>query len=269
MRLARPLFPEWPRLARQMRAAPRRVFLTDFDGTLVRIRRAPGDAQLSKAMRDLLDQIREAGSTVGVVSGRGIEDLLGRVQLPDIWYVGSHGYRLRDPRGRTISLATAAQQRRVSRAARWLAPRLAPLANVYLDVKRAALAVHYRSASRPSARQAEHFVGELLEREPGMRLLAGKKVWELLPGETVNKWTAVRRLLSEENATAGSFVIYLGDDQTDESVFRGLRHGVSVVVGRRTNTAARYCLSSTGEVRDFVRRWLRVEWDVAERMKYR
>jgi alpha,alpha-trehalase len=265
MRLGRPrpLFPEWPRLAKRMRAAPRRILLTDFDGTLVRIRRKPGDARLSKATGNLLARIRKVGGTVGVVSGRGLEDLLERVRLPNIWYVGSHGYRLQDPRGRKISLATAAEQHRVRRAVKWLAPRLAPMAGVYLDAKRAAVAVHYRAASGPTVRKAEVVVRELLRREPGMRLLGGKKVWELLPGESVNKWAAVRRLLTEEKATDGAFVTYLGDDQTDETVFRGLRHGVSVVVGCRANTAARYCLSSTSEVRDFVRRWLSVEREVA------
>jgi len=263
VKTARPLFPDWPQLAKRMRSAPRRILLTDFDGTLVRLRRSPGDVRLSQAMRRLLVDIRDAGGTVGVVSGRGLEDLIGRVQIPGIWYVGSHGYRLTNPRGRTIVLATPAEQRRVRRSARWLGSRLAPINGINLDVKRATLAVHYRAASPGAARKAEKIVRELLEAEPGLRLLAGKKVWELLPGETVDKWTAVERLLAEEKAPQGCLTAYLGDDRTDESVFRGLRGGISVVVGRDSDTTARYWLPSIGDVRELFRRWLKVEREEA------
>ncbi|HVB33447.1 MAG TPA: trehalose-phosphatase [Patescibacteria group bacterium] len=263
MKPIRPLLSAWPRLAKRMRAAPRRVLLTDFDGTLVRIRRLPGDVRLSKATRRLLVQIRDAGGTVGVVSGRGIEDLTRLVQIPAIWYVGSHGYRLLDPRGRAFLLATPAEQRRVQRAANWLRPRLARMNGIKLDVKRASVAVHYRAASPRTAGKAEAIVRGLLECEPGLRLLHGKKVWELLPGASVDKWTAVERLLAQEKVPEGYFAAYLGDDRTDESVFRGLQNGISAVVGRRSNTAARYWLQSTGEVREFLRLWLNVEREEA------
>jgi trehalose-phosphatase len=254
----RPLFSDWPRLARRLRAAHSRVLLTDFDGTLVRIRRRPADVRLSKAMRRLLVAIRDSGSVVGVVSGRGLEDLVSLVSLPGIWYAGSHGYRLRDPRGRMISFVVPAERRRIQRAIRWLRPRLARIPGIRLEVKHTSVAVHYRTASPTAARRAEGLVSRLLEREPGLRLLSGKKVWELLPGDTIDKGTAVHRLLDEIHAPANRFVVYLGDDTTDESVFRKLRGGVTIVVGRRENTAARYYLHSMAEVREFLRRWLEI-----------
>lgn len=254
----RPLFRDWPRLAARLRAARSRILLTDFDGTLVRIRRRPGDVRLSKSMRRLLVSIRDAGSVVGVVSGRGLEDLISLADIPGIWYAGSHGYRLRDPRGRMISLATPAERRRVGRAVRWLRPRLARIPGIRLEVKQTSVAVHYRTASPRAARQAEEVVRRLLESDPALHLLSGKKVWELLPGNSVDKGTAVHRLLEEVRAPANRFVVYLGDDTTDESVFRKLRGGVTIVVGRSTNTAARYYLRSMADVREFLRRWLQI-----------
>ena len=254
----RPLWDDWPHLAGRLRSARSRVLLADFDGTLVRIRRNPGDVHLSKAMRRLLSGIRDAGSVVGVISGRGLEDLVSLVALPGIWYAGSHGYRLRDPRGRAISLVTAPERRRVERAVRWLKPQLGSIPGIRLDAKQPSVAVHYRTASPRAARQAEEIVMRMLGRERGLRLLSGKKVWELLPGDRVDKGTAVHRLLNEIHAPADRFVAYLGDDTTDESVFRKLRDGVTIVVGRRTNTAARYHLRSMAEVREFLRRWLAI-----------
>lgn len=253
----RPLFPAWPRLERRLRAAPVRILLTDFDGTLVRIRRRPSDVRLAKSTARLLAAIRDAGCVVGVVSGRGLEDLLSLVRVPGLWYAGSHGYRLRDPAGRMISLATPAERRRIARAVRWLRPRLGKIPAIRLDVKHASVAVHYRTASPRAAHRAREVIERLLTRDAGLRLLSGKKVWELLPGESVDKGVAVRRLLAEIRAPRGRFVAYLGDDTTDESVFRKLAGGVTIVVGRRPGTAARYSLRSMGEVRELLRRWLR------------
>jgi trehalose-phosphatase len=254
----RPLFPDWPKLSRRLRAARCRILLSDFDGTLVAIRRLPDAVRMSKTMRRLLEQIRDAGSVVGVVSGRALEDVEGRVRVPGIWYVGSHGYRLHDPRGRLISLATPAERRRVQRAIRWLRPRVARLPGIRLDIKGASVALHYRTAKEPERMKAEAIVRRLLDRQPDLHLLAGKKVWELLPGESVDKWAAIRRLLEEEKRDSDRFLVYLGDDTTDESVFCQMRKGISIVVGRRTNTAARYYLRSMDEVRQFLRRWLEV-----------
>ena len=46
-------------------------------------------------------------------------------------------------------------------------------------------------------------------------------------------------------------LFYFGDDVADERVFRSMR-GISVVVGKRRHTAARYYLRSTAEVRRFL-----------------
>ncbi len=254
----RPLFREWPELAERLRTARCRILLSDFDGTLVAIRRLPEAVRMSATTRRLLEQVRDAGSVVGVVSGRALEDVEGRVRVPGIWYVGSHGYRLHDPHGRLISLATPAERRRVQAATRWLRRRVARLPGIQLDVKGASVAVHYRTAKEPERAKAEKIVNQLLEQEPDLRLLAGKKVWELLPGESVDKWAAIRRLLDEEKVTGKRFIVYLGDDTTDERVFRQMRNGISVVVGERKDTAAEYYVRSMGDVREFLRRWLQV-----------
>jgi trehalose-phosphatase len=254
----RPLFSGWPGLARRLRAAHSRILLADFDGTLVRIRRRPGDVRLSQAMHRLVVAIRDAGSVVGIVSGRGLGDLISLAGLSGVWYAGSHGYRLRDPDGRIISFATPADRSRIGRAVRWLRPRLARIPGIRLEVKHTSVAVHYRTASPIAARRAEEVVRRVLEREAGLHLLSGKKVWELLPGDVIDKGTAVHRLLDEIHAPSNRLVVYLGDDTTDESVFRKLHEGVTIVVGRRANTAARYYLRSMAEVREFLRRWLEI-----------
>lgn len=243
-------------MARRLRSARRRVLLLDFDGTLAPIRRKPGHVRLSKAARRLLVLLRDRGTVLGVVSGRSLEDLERLIGLPGLWYVGSHGYRLQPPKGALILLATSAERRRVRLAGQWLRRRLRGTPGVVLDWKHSSLAVHYRAASPRNAARAEELVREALRRDPHLHVISGKKVWELLPGDAVDKGSAVARLLKLEHAGPHDVVAYVGDDTTDESVFRRLRNGFTIVVGCKTNTAARYSLKSPGEVRTFLRRWL-------------
>ena len=116
-----------------------------------------------------------------------------------------------------------------------------------------ALAVHYRAAKPPAVRIAELVM--LVARDhfrPGLRLLKGKGIWELLPRAIVGKGPATRRLLT--GLPAGTFPIFIGDDTSDEPAFAVLRHGLAVHVGGQTKTKATFCLRDPGEVREFLER---------------
>jgi trehalose-phosphatase len=74
-----------------------------------------------------------------------------------------------------------------------------------------------------------------------------------MSNQDVDKAAAIRFILNQRRTKPA--VIFLGDDVTDESVFRRVR-GVTVLVGKRRPTAARYWLRSPEEVREFLERCL-------------
>lgn len=128
---------------------------------------------------------------------------------------------------------------------------------IWIEDKRATIAVHYREAARSSVAFASAHIRRALDEFRGLHLLEGKKVWEVLPGRGMDKAAAVRLILRREKLRrprARCLVFYLGDDTTDERVFEKLQ-GISIVVGRRGRTAARYFLRSPREVAQFVNRW--------------
>jgi trehalose-phosphatase len=86
--------------------------------------------------------------------------------------------------------------------------------------------------------------------------MKGKKVLELVPARDVDKWAALQFMLRREKRqrpAAAQTIVYLGDDATDERVFARLR-GITVAVGKRHKTSARYFLRSPAEVRQFLER---------------
>jgi len=255
----RHLFDAWPEIVRRTRAAARIVLFADFDGTLTPIRRWPGRVNLGDRVRALLAEISGNGVTVGIISGRRVTDIETRVGLRWIWYVGEHGYALQEPSGKVVTFVSERSLVRMDIVRRKLASELRGASGILVEPKEATVAVHYRNAA-PAARQVvRKKIHRLLESYPPLHLLSGKKVWELLPNGRTTKWTAIRHILKSARRRRSDrrLVFYLGDDSTDERVFEKMK-GISVVVGRRRPTAARYFLRSPTEVKEFLEKFCEV-----------
>jgi trehalose-phosphatase len=250
------LLRHWKQIERRLRRARRVALFTDFDGTLVPIRRHPSDVWLSNASRLLLERLARRGVLVGVISGRPLDDIGRRVGVPGIWYVGAHGFSLRGPANRIYERLNLKEKKKIARARQLLVRRLAGLPGIALEDKEAMVGVHYRQASASVRDSAWSAVEQVMRQVGGLHLLAGKKVWELFPRRPNQKWMALQSILRQESrarARQGWEMFYLGDDTTDELVFEELR-GWSVAVGKRRRTAARYFLNSPAEVSKFLRR---------------
>lgn len=261
MRRPRPLGAAWPEVARRLASAPQVALFSDFDGTLAPIVRHPGRARLPAATRMALRRLARHGRLVLVmVSGRSLADLRRRVGLKGIYYVGTHGVEWADCKGRRhleTSAASAAVAQKVSRA---LAARLHDLPGIYVERKTVSVAVHYRNAAKSTAAQARRIVRAAARRSHGrLRVLEGRKVIELLPPGQASKGRAVLALAERLRNTRRPLVIYLGDDVTDESVFRRLRAGdIGIHVGGNTASRARFRLRSPAAVKKFLQRLGRV-----------
>ena len=257
----RPLLKNWFRFDRRLTSVLRLGLFSDFDGTLVGLRSDPDVVRFGQNTRRLLDSLRAHGVAVGILSGRQLEDLVARVAVAGLWYVGDHGFTLQDPQGRRLLLAPATARRRIAALGRLLQSQLKTVPGILIEHKLATVAVHYRSASPAAVHRARAVVQKILSENRDVRVLAGKKVWELLPAEPVSKWTALAQIVrAEKLCTPKALFFYLGDDTTDERVFRGMRRcgpaSCSVAVGDRRPTAARYALKGPGEVKVFLRRLL-------------
>lgn len=246
------IFSVWEQIERRIDRAPGLALFSDFDGTLVRIQRNPANVQLSQRFRNRLSGLQKAGVTVGIASGRAIRDVCSRVGLKGIWYVGAHGYFLRDPQNREFSLLSSQEQARMKNVIHALAVQLRGLVGISLEAKDASIAIHYREASKQTREQAWNAVSQLMNHDH-LHLMAGKRVWELLPTSKVNKWTGIRVALKRAARGRGRapLLIFVGDDVTDEKVFERMS-GIGIVVGRRRKTAAQFYVQSPAEVGVFL-----------------
>ncbi|MFI5178569.1 MAG: trehalose-phosphatase [Vicinamibacterales bacterium] len=239
----------WPDIARRLFRGRRVALFADFDGTLTPIRTRATAVRLSRRARRVLAALARQGHVVGIISGRALDDLRARVRVTGLWYVGDHGFLLQSPRGGRLQLVRRSERTAIARAARELRAALRGVPGVTIEPKDAGIAVHYRNAPASSRAVAARITRQLGRADGGLRVMAGKCVWELVPVGTVDKALAVRVILQSERRRRRHALlpIFIGDDTADERVFR-THTGLSIAVGPRPSAAAQYGLRSPAEV---------------------
>jgi trehalose 6-phosphate phosphatase len=250
----RHLFTAWARIRRRIALAERIFLFSDFDGTLVPLQRRPSEVRIPPLLRHLLRRLAEGRVKIGIISGRALEDVQKKVGVEGIWYSGSHGYSIRDTKGQTLCLVAPETKLQMKAVWRSLNRRLRSAPGLKIEPKDGTIAVHYRLATRTERAWAYEALCNVLSSRKHLRLMQGKKVWEVLPEGTVDKWKAIQVILDREDFhPRKDLLIYMGDDVTDEAVFRKMR-GLSVAAGNDRRTAAAFFLDSHLEVTEFLRR---------------
>ncbi len=209
----------------------------DFDGTLAPIVSRPERAVMRRMTRRLLTRVRDLYPCV-VLSGRARADVQRRLRgLKLHVIVGNHGA---EP-----SQNAADMRRRVRSWLPVLRARLDGRQGVVIEDKTYSITVHYRHAQRRSATQ--HAVLAAAASLDGVRLVGGKLAINFTVPGAPDKGTA---LDLQRSQFACDTVIYFGDDETDEDVFRLDRPGrlLSVRVGRKRQSAARYYIRNQREM---------------------
>jgi trehalose-phosphatase len=251
----RSLWSEWPKIRKRI-AGKNLILLCDYDGTLAPIVAHPSQARLPARTRAALARLAASPRVaLGIVSGRDLRQLKKHVRLRNICYIGSHGLEWASPGLGFRSRTRTGRARALQRLATDLSGRLRGLPNIWIERKKASLAVHYRGASRRHARELhERLARASRQHAAAFRLLQGKKVFEFLPAGSITKGSAVQALVGRLRVRRRfPLVVYLGDDTTDEHVFARLRPpDLGIFVGRPKPTRARFYLRSPGQVGRFL-----------------
>jgi len=243
----RHLLESWPQIGDALRCFHSIVLFLDFDGTLVDLGARPEDAALDPAMRKVLRRLAHSlGLRVYLISGRSQADLRERVHLHGMGYLGLHGWE-----GRIHGRLDEDMRLSIDEMRRKLTHRLDGFPGIQVEDKGDALAIHYRRAGVPVVSQARSCLRQALDEcGAGLRVLEGDKIWEILPRQVRGKGVAARKQwLALYHA---ALPIYVGNDSTDEHAFQALARGVTIRVGPRRSSRAKFYLRSPGEVRTFL-----------------
>lgn len=229
----------------------RPVFFLDYDGTLTPIVDRPELAVVSEKMQDLVKSLASK-YTVAVVSGRMREDVENLLGVKGIFYAGSHGF---DIKGEDMSMVHPEAEKAIpviSKLIERLRSELEAMPDALVEEKKFSVAVHYRLVEESKVSGIKRLVDDLVAGEDKLRLLEGKKVFEIMPDIDWDKGKAVRWLMDAfDKKWSDVSAVYIGDDTTDEYAFRAVRtRGCGILVSAEERpSAADFQLSSTEEVK--------------------
>lgn len=215
----------------------------DFDGTLAPITSDPAAAMLTP---DVLARLLRLSvlTPVAVLTGRSLADIRARLGFDLRYVVGNHGVE---------GMADAADLARHEACCRaWrkqldalLAEHAGAGRGILIEDKRYSLSVHYRAASDQAAAAAtlRDLIAQL---SPPPRVVSGKCVFNLLPPDSFDKGRALLQLMARSGAANA---VYVGDDVTDEDVFRLRRDDVlSVRVELLEGSAADFYIPAHADI---------------------
>jgi len=238
-------------VVRAATTAPHRLLLLDYDGTLTALAPTPGLAAPDRSLLSLLRAVAEQPATsVHIASGRDRNTL-------DTWLGGlpvglhaEHGLWSRMSAGaewKRADVLPALPRHEDIMALLEDAVRRTP--GTLIERKSTGVAWHYRQAeSKLGATEVKRLrsaLTALLEGEAA-EVHAGHKVLEVrLSG--VDKGTAIAPTL--EGLPAGTAIIAIGDDRTDEQLFSALPPDAMTIYVGEGPSRARLRLSSVAEVR--------------------
>jgi trehalose 6-phosphate synthase/phosphatase len=233
--------------------ATRRCILLDYDGTLAPYAKLPSLALPGKETLQVLQELgNDPRNEVVVISGRDPETLTHWLGHLPISMVAEHGAFIR--------YVGEDWQPQVTLAPDWK-DQIRPLmesfvtrcVGSFIEEKNNTLAWHYRN-THPDlgftrSRELRNSLLQLTA-NTALQVIDGNKVLEVrLIG--IDKGTAAQKVLDRFSP---DFMLCIGDDTTDEDMFRVLREKAITIRVGKTNTAARFSLWSQTQVLPLLRR---------------
>ncbi|MBD3262352.1 MAG: trehalose-phosphatase [Candidatus Altiarchaeales archaeon] len=240
------------KIAENWRSARKRFLFLDYDGTLTPIVSTPDKAVLPKENREILEEIAGKKDTVtSIVSGRMLEEIKRLVSLENIYYVGDHGLNITGPSFNWTHPKASEAAEEVRGAEKRLTEKLAHIEGVLIEDKKTSLVVHYRNAA-DKENQIRQVFEEVACQAVNLKKQENKKTLELVLAEDWGKAEAMKKILEKENYLDGDFILYAGDDNTDEKAFPKLPEEAHTFAINRPQTSAKYMIDTIEELRDLL-----------------
>jgi trehalose 6-phosphate phosphatase len=221
----------------------RTLFAFDLDGTLAPIASKPSNIGIPDSIRQELTTLNEQ-AVVAVITGRSRSDALYHLGISPRYLIGNHGAEgLPGWENRENEFVQIANQWQFQ------LDKLLPVDNhngILIENKGATLSIHYRYVCNIKYTH-KMILQAICKLVPQPRQIGGKFIENLIPTHAPDKGIALRTLMEESGCQKGFFV---GDDETDEDVFRMDNANLFTVrIGRKISSGASFYLKGQNEIR--------------------
>ena len=222
------------------------LYAFDFDGTLAPISRDRHAVYVSDSTLQSLGELAKR-APCAIVTGRALADVAVRINGYVPHLIGNHGIEspLTSPSVLVEAERTCAKWKHQLQSGLPMTP---PGAEI--EDKRYSLTVHFRGAQNP-ADVSMAALAALRQLSPAPQLIEGKYAINVLPPGQSGKGPATLALMKHLGRTG---LFYIGDEETDETVFSlGQVVTMGVRVGRADGSRAGFYLHDQAEVEGLLR----------------
>jgi trehalose 6-phosphate synthase/phosphatase len=229
-----------------------RIFLLDYDGTLVGFKKNPADAKPDQELYSILKKLSiNPQNSVVIISGRD-KETLGKwfVGNRNISFIAEHGVWFKNPGEDWSMLEKIDNEWKKS---------VHPILEFYVDQtpgsfienKNFSLVWHYRKADPDlGIQRAWELKDQLmyLISNLNLQIMDGDKVIEI-KYSGINKGKAATYKMGDEKF---DFILAIGDDWTDEYTFEAMPDTAYTIKVGTKNTKARLYIESVSDVRELL-----------------
>ncbi len=206
------------------------LIASDFDGTLSGLVDRPDDAMLEPGAVEVISNLIDLPQvTLAFLSGRSLLDLKSRIGLDEsrVIFAGNHGFEMSGIGPYWLHPAAVSIRPHLDSLIARFAFELLEFDNSEIEDKGSSLSLHYRrmkDEQKPALREMIYALSLPME----IKLHEGNNVFEFRPNVDWNKGTALRRIMGKMDFNDQQ-TLYLGDDITDEDIFRELDQKATTV----------------------------------------
>jgi len=232
---------------RHYHGAKNRSLLLDYDGTLVPFTRIPSEAAPDGAVRDLLTRLAaDPRNHVAIISGRDLSSLERWLGNLPITLVAEHGasFKMRNGTWQQMVSVSDLWKEEIRRIMQLFVLRCA---GSFVEEKTNTIAWHYRNTQTglgfSRSRELLNTLSQLTQNTT-LPAMDGNKVVEVrIAG--FDKGATALKIVKEQDP---DFVLCLGDDTTDEDMFKALEGEAYTIKINSGASAAQYTILSQQRV---------------------
>lgn len=239
-------------IIKKIKEAGKRLFFFDYDGTLMPFTKIPSHATPDKeVIQILLSLAADQKNTIVIISGRDIEMLDKWLGNMDLIIVAEHGAIIKYP-GREWKALVEVNDEWKKNVFPLLKLFTKRCAGSFVEEKKYSLAWHYRNVQKQlgffQSRELLQKLNPILA-TTALQAIDGNKVIEVRI-DNINKGIVTKKIMNEIKP---DLIMALGDDKTDEDMFKALEHdAITIKIGPGITTAS-YLISRQDEVVIFLK----------------
>lgn len=241
-------------ISKAYKAAKKRLLFLDYDGTLIPLAKYPEMAVLTNNAIGIIKNLSsDPKNKIIIISGRESEFLEQQFKSLDVTLIAEHGYLIKESTNPWINLNPVNLD--------WK-EKIWPIVNEYVDrcngsmleEKQASIAWHYRNADPEIAsiriNELKDDLSEVLKHDPKLQILEGNKVLEI-KSVIYDKGSAASFIINNEDY---DFIMAIGDDRTDEDIFKAMPDWAFTIKIGSEATLAKYNMKKQSQLYEMIER---------------